>query len=123
MNILRRGKPGCEISIDHYRNFCKNATFSIQVIKKLPVNSHKNGIKDNVMLECRPQREDYWMKTFRTVYPYDLNERTKFINKDSSIGRLSSRLPGYGERFIDTRTLSKITYHNLSSDIEIFFDF
>ena len=33
--ILRRGKIGCESSIDHYRNICKNATFSVQFIEKL----------------------------------------------------------------------------------------
>ena len=27
MNIHRRGKSGYKISIDHYRNVCKNATF------------------------------------------------------------------------------------------------
>ena len=35
MNIHRHGKSGCEISTDHYRNVCKNATFSVQVIEKL----------------------------------------------------------------------------------------
>ena len=29
----------------------------------------------------------------------------------------------YGERFINIRTRSKITYHDLSSEIEIFFNF
>ena len=70
------------------------------------------------MLEHRLQREDYCMKTLRTVYPYGLNERTKFMNEDI---RLFPPLPRYGERFIDTRTQSKITNHDLSPDIEIFF--
>ena len=47
------------------------------------------------------------MKTFRTVNPYDKNQRTKFINKD-------------GERFIDSRTRFKRNNHDLSSHIEIF---
>ena len=66
MNIHRREKSGCEISIDQYRNVCKNTTFSIQVIEKLPGNGYKNGIKDNNILEYRYKREDYWMKTFCT---------------------------------------------------------
>ena len=36
-----------------------------------------------VMKMYRLQREDYWMKTFRTVYPYSLNQKTKVMNKDS----------------------------------------
>ena len=87
MNIKSRGKSGCEISIDHYWNICENATFSIQVIKKLARNDYENGIKDNAMLKFRLQREHYWMKTLRNVYPCGLNERTKFMNKDGPIGR------------------------------------
>ena len=45
MNIHRREKSGCEISNDHYRNVWKNATFSIQVIEKLP----RNDIEDMEM--------------------------------------------------------------------------
>ena len=41
INIHRRGKSGCEISIDKYRNVCKNATFSIEMIEKLPVKIMK----------------------------------------------------------------------------------
>ena len=38
MNIQRKRKSGCEFSTDHFRNVCKNETFSIQVIEKLPEN-------------------------------------------------------------------------------------
>ena len=57
------------------------------------------------------------MKILHTVCPYGLNERTKFMNKFTF-----SPLPRYGERFIDTRTWSRITNHDLSSDIEIRFN-
>ena len=43
MNIHRRGKLGCETSVYHYRNRCKNTTFSIQVIEKLPGNVYENA--------------------------------------------------------------------------------
>ena len=33
---------------------------------------------------------DYWMKTLRSVYPFALEDRTKFMNKDSTIGRFFS---------------------------------
>ena len=49
--IHRRGKSGCEISNDHYRNVCKNAIFSIQVTEKLPGYGYENEIKDNAMFE------------------------------------------------------------------------
>ena len=63
------------------------------------------------------------MKILRTVYPYDLNERTKSMNKDGPIGKIFPPLARYGEQFVDIRTRSKINNHDLSSDIEIFFNF
>ena len=54
---------------------------------------------------------------------YGLNERTKFMNKDSPIGKHFPKLPRYGERFIDTRTRSKISNHDLLAVIDIFFNF
>ena len=74
MNIYRIGKSGCEISIDHCRNACKNKTFSIQVTENFPRNGYENGIKENAMLEYRLKPEDYWMKTHNTLYPLGLNE-------------------------------------------------
>ena len=56
MNIPVRGKSGCNISIDHDRDVCKIATFSIQAIEKLPGNGYAN-----YMLEYRSQPGDYWM--------------------------------------------------------------
>ena len=61
------------------------------------------------------------MKTSHIVYRYGLNERIKFMNKDSA--KLFLPLPRYDERFIDIKTRSKITTHDLSFDIEIFFNF
>ena len=73
MNIYRRLTSGRKISIDHFRSFWKNVTFSIQFIQKLTGN---------------------------------------FL-----------QLPRYEERFSDTRTGYKISIDDLSSDIEIFFNF
>ena len=71
-NSHRRGKSGCKISNDHYGNVCKNVTFSVQVIEKLPGNGCEKGTKDidNVKITG-------W-KHF-AVYHYDLNERSKFM--------------------------------------------
>ena len=38
------------------------------------------------MLKYCFQGEDYWIKTLYPVYWYGLNDRTKFMNKDSPIG-------------------------------------
>ena len=52
------------------------------------------------------------MKTLRTVYPYGLNERTKFMNKDSPIGKPFPSLPRHGAKFVTQRsrtsTISRI---------------
>ena len=39
------------------------------------------------------------------------------------IGKLFPPVPRYGERFIDTRTQSKISDHDLLSEIEISYNF
>ena len=82
IDIHSRRQSEFEIFIDHYWVVCKNAAFSIQIIEKLLGNACENGIKDNAMLDYRLQREDYWMKTLCTVYPCNLNEITKYMNKD-----------------------------------------
>ena len=89
--------------------------FSIQVIQNLLRNGYENETKDGDMLEQQFQHDDYWMKILCTVQVYDLNKRTKFINKDIFIRRLFPPLPRYGEQLIDTRTQSKITNHDFSS--------
>jgi len=106
MNIHRRGKSGCEVAIDHYKNVCLDATFSVQILEKLPGNGYKDGKVDSAMLRYRLEREDHWIKTLRTVYPYGLNERTKFMNRLLPIGRLFPYLPRYGPKYIDQRTRS-----------------
>lgn len=40
MNIHRKGKSGCEISIRNYKTFCKNPSFAIQIIEKLTGNGY-----------------------------------------------------------------------------------
>ena len=56
MNINMRENSGCEVPIDHYKDVCKTATFSIKVIEKVLGNGYENRIKDNAMLEYRFQR-------------------------------------------------------------------
>ena len=106
MNIHRRAKSGCEISIDHFKNVCPDATFKVQIVEKLPGNGYKNGKVDSAMLKYRLEREDYWIKTLRTVYPYGLNERTKNMNTNLPIGKLFPPLSRHGSKFLNQRTRS-----------------
>ena len=51
MNIHRKGKSGCEISINHYKNVFKNA--SIPITEELPDKYYKNGSTDHKIREYR----------------------------------------------------------------------
>lgn len=90
--------------------FIFGATFSTETFQSniFLGNDYENGIKDNAMLKNRLQCEDYWIKTLRTVYIYNLKERTKFMNKNAPSGKPLSPLPRYGEHVTDTRAWSKI---------------
>ena len=85
MNIHRKGKTGCEIAIDHFKNVCPNSSFSVRILENLSGDGYKDGSVDLSLLNYRLEREDHWMKTLRTVYPYGLNERTKNMNKEKRI--------------------------------------
>ena len=58
-------------------------------------------------------REDYWIKTLQTAYPYGLNEKTQFMNKELPVEKLFPPVRQYGEHFIETRTRSKTSNQDL----------
>ena len=107
MNIHRTSKKGCEHFIEHFSTVCSGHSFTIQVIEKLPGNGYDElGDVCGDMLASRLEREDYWMKELRTIYPYGLCERTKKKSdtiESSSIGRLFHPLPRNGERPVRSR--------------------
>ena len=86
-------------SIDHYKNICKNATLQSNSLKShyemvMKMKEKRYVVKwSNAILKYQLQHEDYLMKTHHTIYPYDLNGWTKFMNKDISRGKLSPPLP------------------------------
>ena len=96
----------------------QNAAFLIQAIENLPRNGYEDGIKNN-MLEYQDRNDVYQVKILLIVYPYGLNERTKFMIKNGLIGKLFPRFARYGECFIDTRTQSRVNNHGHLSDMEI----
>ena len=83
----------------------------------------KNRSMEHKMLEYCLQQEDYWMKTLRTVYPYGLNEKTKFTNKYVPVDKLFSPMPRYGERFLNITSRNNIDKRILPSDISAFFNY
>ena len=98
MNTHRKAKQGCEISINHYKHVCPGATFSIQIIEKLEGDGYKNGALDTEVKKYRLQREDFWIKRLRTVYPYGLNDRVKDGNSGAPVGKLFPPLPRHSPR-------------------------
>ena len=120
MNIHRTSKTGCEISIDHYRNVCPGASFTIQILEMLPGNGYVNGKIDETMSRYRHEREDHWMKLLRTIYPYGLNDKTRSMNEDKPVGKLFPPLSRHGSRFVDQRNRNPRD-PNQTLDIDTFF--
>ena len=87
---------------------CNIYAFTIQILEVLPGDGYLNGKIDPAMLNLRLEREDYWIKTLRSVYPYGLNGRVKSMNKDIPAGRLFPSLPRHGTKFVEHRTRSKV---------------
>ena len=130
MNIHRKSKSGCEPSINHYKNACKDPSFSIQILEKLEGNGFINGQRDFAVQKLRLQREYYWMKKLCTIYPYRFNERAKHSNLEQPTDKLFLRLPRYRhenrnenleKRLVNEPTKFDITrlHSNISSKKEV----
>ena len=98
MNIHRKGKSGFKQCINHYKNICKDASFSIQILEKLEGDGFINGQRDFTVQKLCVQREDYWMKKLCIIYPYGLNERAKNSNLEQPTGKLFPPLPRFGNK-------------------------
>ena len=79
-------KSGCEHSINHYKNSCKSAGFSIRILKKLDGESFINGQQNFAVQKLCLQREDYWTPKLRIIY--GLKERAKNTNWEQPTGKL-----------------------------------
>ena len=98
MNTNRKGKSGCELSINHYKNVCKGTSFSIHILEKLEGDGSINGRQDFGVQKLCLQSLDYWLKKLGTIYPYGLSERDKNSNLEQPTGKLFLLLPGFGNR-------------------------
>ena len=117
INIHRKGKSGCEVLINHFNHTCPNSSFFIQILEVLPGNGYLNGAFDLNMAALRKQREDFWMKTLRVIYPYGLCDKFKKDKKvpsNAPIGKLFPPLSRHGERETGLNTRTRNGSRNLS---------
>ena len=122
MNIHRGLKSDCKYFVEHYKHVCPGAGFDIIILEKIPGNGYTNGVVDDKMRDYRLEREDYWMKTLRTVYPYGLNERTKGMNSEIPVGKLFYPLPRHGEKYINERSRAGLNVIDLNFNLDTFMD-
>ena len=123
INVHRRGKSGCEILIDHFTHCCPNSSFFIQILEVLPGTGYKDGALDLEMKAHRLEREDFWMKTLRTIYPYGLCDKYKRdtkIPENAPIGKLFYPLPRHGERESGLGTRTRNGSRNIDADTFFF---
>ena len=108
MNGHRTSKVGCQHILDHKDIFIDHS-YSYQVLEKLPGNGYDiYGHPDVKMRELRKSKEDSWIKTLRTLYPYGLNEKlggtiTDSTTVDTATGRIFPRLLRIGDIPIRSR--------------------
>ena len=92
MNTHRTSKSGCEHIVNH-KNTCNGCELSIQILENLPGNGHLDtGDPDPNASRYRLDREDFWIKRLRTLFPYGLNEKafdkiSSASDIDQAIGR------------------------------------
>ena len=67
-------------------------------MEKLNRGGFINGQRYFALQKLRFQREDYWMKKLRTIYPYGLYERAKNSNLEQPTGKLFPPMPRFGNR-------------------------
>ena len=77
INIHRKDKSRYKHMIKNFRNDCAGFLFTIQILEIFPGTGYKNNKVCPVERAKRHKREEYWMKTLRAIYPYNLNERAR----------------------------------------------
>ena len=76
----------------------KGASFSIHILEKLEGDAFIDSQRDFAVQKLRLQREDYWLKKLRTIYPYGLNERAKNSNLEKPTSKLFPPLARFSNR-------------------------
>ena len=67
----------CKILSNHFnKGVCKGSNYSVQIIEKFEGSGRtEDDAIDPKVTSRRRKREDFWMRTLRTVHPYGLNDR------------------------------------------------
>ena len=67
----------CKILSNHFnKGVCKGSHYNVQIIEKLEGTGRtEEEAVDPKVTSSRRKREDFWMRTLRTVHPYGLNDR------------------------------------------------
>ena len=86
VNLHRSTKAGCEHVISFFKDVCVGSSFVVQINKIFPGTGYKNNKICPVNRETRLDREDYWIESLWTSYPYGLNERKRKADPNLSVG-------------------------------------
>ena len=121
MNIHRTAKTGCQHMIEHFRDACPGASFDIQVVEIFNGDGYVDRKVCPAARKERVDRENFWMKELRTIFPYGLNERARGHDQELSVGKLFPKIT----RFLPRRTHShnNRNNHTIISTHEDFFKF
>ena len=79
--------------IKDFRNDYAVSSFIIQILEIFPATGYKNNEVCPTEHEKRLKREDYWMKTLRSIYPCGLNERVKKYDRKILVRQLFLFIP------------------------------
>ena len=119
INIHRTAKTGCEFMINHFRDSCPGAGFKINIIEVFEGNGYSGNKVCASAREKRVERENFWMKELRTIFPYGLNERARGHNDNVPVGKLFPPIPRSSVRKLRSR-LHRNTHLDQMSHISFF---
>lgn len=91
------------IYIKHFRNNCAASSFIIQILEIFPGTRYRNDKFVTVERAKRIQREDYLLKTLRTIYPYSLKKRVGKHDREVRVGKLFFSIPRTKQRYARLR--------------------
>ena len=104
--------------IRHFRESCPGAGFRINILEIFEGNGYiDNDIKKKpcpIARQRRLDREDFWMKELRTIFPYGLNEKAKNHDHNIPVGKLYPSITRNNTRTLRCRNNRNNHAENLS---------
>ena len=117
----------CKILSNHFtKGICKGSKFSVQIIEKLEGSGRtERKAIDKQASVVRRKREDFWIKTLRTVYPYGLNDKLcDDFMKDPAKDKIGLKFPSLkrlfdrGDRRLKRFSEVKFTHDTFLKNLE-----